>query len=246
MTQKVNEKKDEVSNFTFFFFFTTTNAQVHNWNVQLSRKKEQEAGSRYWFFPFHPKPQNTAGRREPAHKEEMDQFAVPSQQSSITVDSAESTTATAARAPNTLAAPAPVPTPTPAAAVNSLLDDDDDAVPDPPACISSMIDRGGSVESHRLFLARRTVLEMLRDRGYTFPESELALTLPEFRAWWDERPDLGRLAVTTTLASDHSSKVPSLYPSPWFLPRLGFYSRVYVAIRTAFFPDHSMYLYARD
>jgi hypothetical protein len=116
----------------------------------------------------------------------MDQLAVPSQQSPVTMDSAESA----------------------AAAVGSaLLDDDYDAVPEPPACISSMIDRGGSVESHRLFLARRTALEMLRDRGYSLPESDLALTLPEFRAWWADRPELERLAITATLASDHSSKV---------------------------------------
>jgi DNA-directed RNA polymerases I, II, and III subunit RPABC1 len=123
----------------------------------------------------------------------MDQLAVPSQQSPVTMDSAESA----------------------AAAVGSaLLDDDYDAVPEPPACISSMIDRGGSVESHRLFLARRTALEMLRDRGYSFPESDLALTLPEFRAWWADRPELERLAITATLASDHSNKVTFFPLSP--------------------------------
>jgi hypothetical protein len=86
-------------------------------------------------------------------------------------------------------------------------DDDVDAVPEVPACISSMIDRGGSLESHRLFLARRTALEMLRDRGYSVPEAELARTLPEFRAWWAEKPELERLAFSTTLAADPSNKV---------------------------------------
>jgi DNA-directed RNA polymerase I, II, and III subunit RPABC1 len=75
-----------------------------------------------------------------------------------------------------------------------------------------MIDRGGSVESRRLFLARRTALEMLRDRGYSVPEPELARTLPEFRAWWATgKPGLERLAFSTTLASDTSNKVKSFF-----------------------------------
>ncbi|GJN07032.1 hypothetical protein PR202_ga24821 [Eleusine coracana subsp. coracana] len=138
----------------------------------------------------------------------MDQFPVASQQSSLTAGSAESTAAPAARAPNGIAAAAAAlaPAPAPAAAAGGFHDDDDD-VPEPAACISTMIDRGGSVESHRLFLARRTVLEMLHDRGYSVQESELARTLPEFREWWAGRPELERLAITTTLVSDHSSKV---------------------------------------
>jgi len=119
---------------------------------------------------------------------------LPSQLSALTMDSADSTAATAALARNGAADPA--------AAI-----DDDDGVPEVAACISSMIDRGGSVESHRLFLARRTALEMLRDRGYSVPEDELARTLPEFRAWWADKPELERLAFSTTLASDPSNKV---------------------------------------
>ncbi|CAM0146080.1 unnamed protein product [Urochloa decumbens] len=127
----------------------------------------------------------------------MNQF-LPSQQSALTMDSAESTAATAAPAPNG-AAPDPAPA-----------DEDDVGVPEVASCISSMIDRGGSVESHRLFLARRTALEMLRDRGYCVPEAELARTLPEFCAWWAEKPELERLAFTTTLASDPSNKITEL------------------------------------
>jgi DNA-directed RNA polymerase I, II, and III subunit RPABC1 len=85
-------------------------------------------------------------------------------------------------------------------------------VPEVACCVSSMIDRGGSVESRRLFLARRTALEMLRDRGYSVPEPELARTLPEFRAWWATgKPGLERLAFSTTLASDTSNKVKSFF-----------------------------------
>jgi hypothetical protein len=83
---------------------------------------------------------------------------------------------------------------------------DDVDVHEVPECIASMIDRG-SVESHRLFLARRTAMEMLRDRGYSVPEAEIARTLPEFRAWWAEKPGIERLAFTTTLVSDPSKKV---------------------------------------
>ncbi|CAN6380508.1 unnamed protein product [Urochloa humidicola] len=133
----------------------------------------------------------------------MNQF-LPSQQSALTMDSAESTAATAAPAPN---GAAPDPDPDPA-------DDDDIGVPEVASCISSMIDREGSVESHRLFLARRTALEMLRDRGYSVPEAELARTLPEFRAWWAEKPELERLAFTTTLASDPSNKVKVVFCPP--------------------------------
>jgi hypothetical protein len=134
---------------------------------------------------------------------DLNQF-VPSQNSALTMDSAESTAAAAARAPNGAAR-----------AVDDY-DDDDDAVPEVAACISAMLDLGGSVESKRLFLARRTALEMLRDRGYAVPEDELARTLPEFRAWWEDKPELERLAFSTTLASDPSSKV-------WFFPLLSSY-----------------------
>nr|CAB3489051.1 unnamed protein product [Digitaria exilis] len=116
-----------------------------------------------------------------------------------TMDSAGSSVATAALAPNG-AAPA----------------SDDDGVPEVASCIciSSMVDRGGSVESHRLFLARRTALEMLRDRGYSVPEADLARTLPEFRAWWDDNPELERLAFSTTLATDPSNKVKVVFCRP--------------------------------
>jgi DNA-directed RNA polymerase I, II, and III subunit RPABC1 len=84
-----------------------------------------------------------------------------------------------------------------------------DDVPEVVGWMSSMVHRGDKArqEGHRLFLARRTALEMLRDRGYTVPESELACTLPEFRAWWAKDPEYERLTFTTARASDHSDKV---------------------------------------
>ncbi|KAL5204513.1 hypothetical protein ABZP36_009384, partial [Zizania latifolia] len=100
----------------------------------------------------------------------------------------------------------------PASAVVTAMEVDD--VPEIADCISSMVDHGGSLENHRLFLARRTALEMLRDRGYSMPEAELARTLPEFRAWCTDKPKLERLAFSTTLASDPSKKVQIIFCPP--------------------------------
>ncbi|KAG8069196.1 hypothetical protein GUJ93_ZPchr0005g14514 [Zizania palustris] len=70
-------------------------------------------------------------------------------------------------------------------------------------CISSMVDHDGIVESHRMFLLRRTTLEMLHDRGYV-PEAKLARTLPEFSP--------------TGPTSPNSNALPSPPPSPPTLP----------------------------
>uniref|UniRef100_A0ACD5X0H7 Uncharacterized protein n=1 Tax=Avena sativa TaxID=4498 RepID=A0ACD5X0H7_AVESA len=121
----------------------------------------------------------------------MNQF-IASQNSSLTMNSAESSAASNAAPPHY---------------------DDAHGVA---GCISSMVDFGG-VESQRLFLARRTALEMLRDRGYSVPEAELARTLPEFRAWWSEMTEierLERLSFSTTLASDPSNKVRIVFCPP--------------------------------
>lgn len=123
----------------------------------------------------------------------MNQF-IASQNSSLTMDSAESSAASN---------------------VAPHLHAYDDA-PEFAGCISSMVDFGGAagVESQRLFLARRTALEMLRDRGYSVPEAELARTLPEFRAWWSEKPEIERLSFSTALASDPSNKVQIVFCPP--------------------------------
>lgn len=78
-------------------------------------------------------------------------------------------------------------------------------------CLSSFVDQG-TVESHRLFLARRTVLEMLRDRGYVLAPTDLELTLSSFRSLYGQYPDLERIRISTNLGSDPSKKVP---PSPF-------------------------------
>lgn len=73
-------------------------------------------------------------------------------------------------------------------------------------CLSSFIDEG-STESHRYFLSRRTLLEMLKDRGFVIPESEINLSLAEFRAIHGQTPDTDRLRISATHQSDPSKKV---------------------------------------
>ncbi|XP_074564862.1 DNA-directed RNA polymerase V subunit 5A [Curcuma longa] len=72
-----------------------------------------------------------------------------------------------------------------------------------PECLSSFVDLG-SVESHRYFLARRTLLEMLRDRGFPVPDDELALTLPAFRAKLGDKPKLDDLRISLSVPSKGS------------------------------------------
>ncbi|XP_042513207.1 DNA-directed RNA polymerase V subunit 5A-like isoform X2 [Macadamia integrifolia] len=74
-------------------------------------------------------------------------------------------------------------------------------------CISNMVDTG-SVESHRYYLARRTVLEMLRDRGYDILDSEINQSLHEFRSvYGPDIVDLERIRINASLVSDPSQKI---------------------------------------
>ncbi|KAJ7949335.1 putative DNA-directed RNA polymerase II [Quillaja saponaria] len=73
-------------------------------------------------------------------------------------------------------------------------------------CITSFIDKG-SVESYRYYLCRRTIFEMLSDRGYNVPDSELTRTVAEFRSNFGEKPDLESLRVCISLCSEPYKKV---------------------------------------
>lgn len=80
-------------------------------------------------------------------------------------------------------------------------------------CLTQFIDTG-SVESHRYFLARKTLFELLNDRGYTVPSSELNRSLPEFRAEFGEKPDPLSLRICAPLRANPSTKVPyGVFPS---------------------------------
>ncbi|XP_007011114.2 PREDICTED: DNA-directed RNA polymerases IV and V subunit 5B [Theobroma cacao] len=73
-------------------------------------------------------------------------------------------------------------------------------------CIKSMVDEG-SVESHRFYLARKTVWEMLKDRGYNVADSELTRSITEFRSVFGDQPDLERLRISVSLRSNPSKKI---------------------------------------
>lgn len=71
---------------------------------------------------------------------------------------------------------------------------------------------GGSLESYRYYLSRRTVLQMLNDRGYAVPNSELTRSLTEFRFTFGDKSDLESLRLCLPLRSNPSKKVTFLFP----------------------------------
>ncbi|XP_021750411.1 DNA-directed RNA polymerase V subunit 5C-like [Chenopodium quinoa] len=73
-------------------------------------------------------------------------------------------------------------------------------------CLTHFVDNG-SVESHRYYLARKTLFELLNDRGYAVPNSELTRSLPEFRAEFGQKPDPLSLRICVPLRVDSSSKI---------------------------------------
>ncbi|CAL1352366.1 unnamed protein product [Linum trigynum] len=77
-------------------------------------------------------------------------------------------------------------------------------------CLSSYHD-DGSAETHRYFLARRTVLEMLKDRGYYVPESDLSVSLQEFRAIHSQDIDIDRLKFSATHQTDPSKRTMVIF-----------------------------------
>lgn len=80
-------------------------------------------------------------------------------------------------------------------------------------CLSMFVDNG-SVESHRLYLARRTVLEMLRDRGYGVSVTEMEQSLADFRGLYGDHPDLDQLKVTAVLLRDPLKKILVIFCDP--------------------------------
>ncbi|KAL3622610.1 hypothetical protein CASFOL_034021 [Castilleja foliolosa] len=82
-------------------------------------------------------------------------------------------------------------------------------------CITSMVDTG-SVESHRYYRARRTLIEMLRDRGYETPgmEAELRRSLSEFRAEYGDKPEADRLRLLAGRVANPSRKIIAIFCGP--------------------------------
>ncbi|KAB2621001.1 DNA-directed RNA polymerase V subunit 5C [Pyrus ussuriensis x Pyrus communis] len=79
-----------------------------------------------------------------------------------------------------------------------------------PGCITSRVAEG-SVESFRFYLCRRTVMEMLRDRGCNVSDSDLNLSLTEFLSEFGPNPDHERLSVCVPLRSKPSKKIVVIF-----------------------------------
>lgn len=78
------------------------------------------------------------------------------------------------------------------------------------SCLSSLMDTG-SIESHRYYLARKTVLEMLRDRGFAVPNCEIEVSLEDFRAKHGQNPDVDGLRISSLHKDDPSIKTLVLF-----------------------------------
>ncbi|KAH9649136.1 DNA-directed RNA polymerase V subunit 5A [Citrus sinensis] len=77
------------------------------------------------------------------------------------------------------------------------------------SCLSGFVDNG-SRDSLRYYLSRRTVLEMLKDRGYAVALSEINLSVQDFRAIYGQDPDVDRLRISISHQSDPSKRITDL------------------------------------
>ncbi|KAL6498514.1 DNA-directed RNA polymerase V subunit 5A [Orobanche hederae] len=77
-------------------------------------------------------------------------------------------------------------------------------------CLSSLLDNG-SIESHRYYLSRRTVLEMLKDRGFAVPSCEIEVSLEEFRNKYGQMPDVDDLRISALHKDDPSIKTMVIF-----------------------------------
>ncbi|KAL6555348.1 DNA-directed RNA polymerase V subunit 5A [Orobanche gracilis] len=77
-------------------------------------------------------------------------------------------------------------------------------------CLSSLLDNG-SIESHRYYLSRRTVLEMLKDRGFAVPSCEIEVSLEEFRNKYGQMPDTDDLRISALHKDDPSIKTMVIF-----------------------------------
>lgn len=78
------------------------------------------------------------------------------------------------------------------------------------SCLSGFVDNG-SRDSLRYYLSRRTVLEMLKDRGYAVALSEINLSVQDFRAIYGQDPDVDRLRISISHQSDPSKRVKKTF-----------------------------------
>ncbi|XP_024989053.1 DNA-directed RNA polymerase V subunit 5C [Cynara cardunculus var. scolymus] len=81
------------------------------------------------------------------------------------------------------------------------------------SCIINKAD-AGPPESHRYYLARRTVLEMLRDRGCVINDSEITRSLADFRSVFGNQPDPDHLRICAPFSSNPSKKILVIFCGP--------------------------------
>ncbi|EOA28756.1 hypothetical protein CARUB_v10024988mg [Capsella rubella] len=68
-----------------------------------------------------------------------------------------------------------------------------------------------SVECHKYYLARRTTMEMLRDRGYDVSDEDINLSLQQFRTLYGEIPDINRLRISAEHRLDSTKKIAVMF-----------------------------------
>ncbi|KAG8656708.1 DNA-directed RNA polymerase V subunit 5C [Manihot esculenta] len=73
-------------------------------------------------------------------------------------------------------------------------------------CMAEFVDQG-SAESLRYYLSRKTILEMLRDRGYDVADLEVTRSLAEFRVEFGDKPELKRLRISASLRSNQRRQI---------------------------------------
>ncbi|KAI3495017.1 hypothetical protein L1887_37122 [Cichorium endivia] len=73
-------------------------------------------------------------------------------------------------------------------------------------CLRSFVDEG-STESHNYYLSRRTLLEMLRDRGCDTSNSDIELILQQFRDLHGQVVDVDLLRISASRVSEPDNKV---------------------------------------
>ncbi|KAH1225565.1 DNA-directed RNA polymerase V subunit 5C [Glycine max] len=79
-------------------------------------------------------------------------------------------------------------------------------------CIAKMTKDNGSMESLRYFLSRRTLLEMLQDRGYDVVQhANLSPSLAEFRSRFGQNPNPQTLAFCVSHLSNPSNTVQVVF-----------------------------------
>lgn len=81
------------------------------------------------------------------------------------------------------------------------------------SCLSGFVDKG-SRDSLKYYLSRRTVLEMLKDRGYAVALSETNLSVQDFRAIYGQDPDVDRLRISFSHRSDPSKRILVVFCGP--------------------------------